>query len=129
MTADDIERLSLAARRAGLEQLELTLDGCSLRLRLATDELEAVFATTIPTRTERRWVKAPGVGRFHHGHPVTGQPITTPGQRVEAGQIVGLLQIGSCLRPVMASHVGVIGPAVAEDGALVGYGAILYPLD
>lgn len=131
MTPDEIERLALAAQRAGMERLEVTQDGCILRIRLAAVRPAALvdLVAAAPMRATRRGVRAPGVGRFRHRHPLTGQPVTTPGQHVQAGQIVGLLEIGPCLRSVPAPHEGVIGPAIAEDGAVVGFGTLLFALD
>lgn len=131
MTPDDIERLALAAQRAGMEHLELTQDGCVLRIRVAAVRPSAAVDPVAagPMRATTGGVRASGVGRFRHRHPLTGQPVTTPGQHVQAGQIVGLLEIGPCLRPVPAPHEGVIGPAIATDGAVVGYGTILFALD
>ncbi len=131
MTLDDIVRLALAAERAGLESLELSQANGVLRLRFAAARPPApagpVVAVAAPKRP--KGVPAPGVGRFLHCHPSTGQPVTTPGQRVEAGQIVGLLEIGPGLRPVPAPRDGIIGMAVVADRALVGYGTILYEMD
>ena len=71
-------------------------------------------------------VRAPAAGVFRAAHPATGQPMAGEGEAVRAGQVVGLLQVGPCLRPAVAAAAGVLGEAVAADGALVGFGAELF---
>ena len=131
MTPEEIGRLAEAARRAGVHELELSGPGTSLRLRIEP-EGGAEWAPAPPPPTQpqaaERAVRSPGVGVFHHRHPLTGEGPSEPGQRVAAEQIVGFLDVGACLRPVTAPEAGVLGAPLHEDGTLVGYGTRLYAL-
>ncbi len=49
------------------------------------------------------------------------------GTHTREGQIVGFLQVGPVLRPVLAGE-GVVDACLAEDGEMVGFGAALFRL-
>ena len=54
--------------------------------------------------------------------------VTDDAHAVRNGETVGVLQIGSCLRAVIAPADGVLGEALVDDGAVVGYSVPLYAL-
>lgn len=68
---------------------------------------------------------APCAGIFLDRHPLRAAPLALPGQRVGAGDVIGLLQLGQVLAPVVAPAGGVIVGARCASGELVGYGAPL----
>lgn len=67
-------------------------------------------------------VAAPSVGFFLHHHPMRATPLTPLGTTVQAGQAVGLLQIGALLLAVPAPKAGVVANILVAHGSLVGYG-------
>lgn len=71
---------------------------------------------------------ASSVGIFLHHHPLRGTPLAPPGTEVQAGQTVGLLQIGALLLPVAAPQAGVVAALRETHGRLVGYGTALVEL-
>ncbi|MGJ7565285.1 acetyl-CoA carboxylase biotin carboxyl carrier protein [Variovorax sp. GB1R11] len=73
-------------------------------------------------------VKASSVGLFLHTHPVATEPLARIGQRVGAGQLIGLLNIGPLLLPVSAPQAGIVDALHVESGIAVGYGAPLIDL-
>lgn len=73
-------------------------------------------------------VKASSVGLFLHTHPVATEPLARIGQRVDAGQLIGLLNIGPLLLPVSAPQAGIVDARHVESGIAVGYGAPLIDL-
>ena len=73
-------------------------------------------------------VPAPCVGRFLHAHPLDDAPLASPGQAVQRGQVIGLLQIGALLLPVHSPHDGRVAGHACADGATVGYGTLLVHL-
>lgn len=83
----------------------------------------AAAAAASPTQ-----VVASSVGVFLHSHPLRGTPLAPPGVQVQAGQTVGLLQIGALLLPVAAPRAGVVAALREAHGSLVGYGAALVEL-
>lgn len=130
MTLEEIERLATLCADSGIGEIELAEAGFSLRLRMAPAVAEAPESPSELPKAEDpfKGVRAPGVGVFRLCHPTTGRPVAEPGSAVRKGETVGLLQDGPCLKAVTAPADGVLGAALAEDGAVVGYGAPLYDL-
>ncbi|MES0099086.1 biotin attachment protein [Mesorhizobium sp. M0019] len=130
MTIEEIERLAAWCASAGIAEIELAEAGFSLRLHMQSVIASIpVAAAEVPKAgTVFKGVRAPGVGVFRLDHPTTGRPVAEPGQTVCKGETIGVLQVGPCLKAVLAPADGVLGAALAEDGAVVGYGTPLYEL-
>jgi acetyl-CoA carboxylase biotin carboxyl carrier protein len=73
-------------------------------------------------------VTASSVGAFLHAHPLHDAPVVRAGERVAAGQDLGLLQIGPLLLPVDAPVAGRVTLVHVETGRTVGYGTPLFEL-
>lgn len=129
MTIEEIEKLAVWCAAAGVSEIELAEAGFSLCLRIQSANASSAAVTDRP-RTEAvfKGVRAPGVGVFRLVHPTTGHPVVERGQSVRKGETVGVLQIGPCLKAVVAPADGALGDPLAEDGAVVGYGTPLYEL-
>ena len=117
----------------GITLLELRTPAGSVRLTRAGTASAApahapVHAPAYAASPGTVTVTAPGVGVFLHRHPVRAEPLTVPGQAVRAGEVVGLLQVGSLLLHVLAPADGTVAEAVAPPGSTVGYGAALLRL-
>ncbi|WP_296746879.1 biotin attachment protein [Mesorhizobium sp.] len=130
MTAEEIERLATWCAAAGISEIELAEAGFSLCLRVqpAGTEPRAAAAEAPKAEPALKTVRAPGVGVFRLVHPTTGHPVIERGQPVRKGEIAGVLQVGPYLKGVVAPEDGTLGVALAEDGAVVGYGTPLYEL-
>ncbi len=121
----------LAAWLAGTDigLLELRTPQGTLRLGRQGDDIvelpaEAAESETVP-------VHATSVGVFLLSHPLATAPLAPLariGERVDAGQTVGLLKIGPLLLPVTAPQAGIVGGIHAADGLAVGYGTPLVDL-
>ncbi len=68
-------------------------------------------------------IRADAPGRFLRAHPSRPEPLARPGQRVEAGAMLGLLAMGSVLLPVTSPEEGIV-LLLAPDGS-TGYGETL----
>lgn len=130
MTLDEIERLAALCVRAGIGGIELAEAGFSLRICLEPSAAETPMPSIEASQAKAAFkgVRAPGVGVFRHCHPATGRPVVETGSAVREGETVGVLQDGPRLRAVTAPADGVLGAALVEDGAVVGYGTPLYAL-
>lgn len=130
MSIEEIERLAALCAGKGVGEIELEEAGFSLRLRIETVVREAPADLVATPRAEAAFdgVTAPGVGLFRLEHPTIGRPVAEPGRPVRKGDTVGVLQIESCLKAVVAPADGVLGAALVEDGTVVGYGTPLYEL-
>ncbi|RVA91210.1 biotin attachment protein, partial [Mesorhizobium sp. M7A.F.Ca.CA.004.01.1.1] len=113
---------------AGIGEIDVSEAGFSLRLHMQSVVASTPLAEAPKAETAFKGVRAPGVGVFRLDHPTTGRPIAEPGQTVRKGETVGVLQVGQCLKAIVAPADGVLGAALIEDGAVVGYGTPLYGL-
>ncbi len=73
-------------------------------------------------------VTATSVGVFLHRHPLHEAPLVRIGERVRAGQTLGLLRIGALLLPVPAPRPGIVGGVLIAHDAMVGFGTRLFEL-
>lgn len=116
---------------AEIEFAEIRLAGSTVRLTLEP-EVPSGDAGAIGTASQvaapTSIVRSPSTGIFVTTHPDRAAPQAAIGDRVEAGNVVGLLQIAELYRPVVAERGGVISAIHAEPGGLVGYGAPLFEL-
>lgn len=72
-------------------------------------------------------IAAPHAGIFRSKHPSEQAQKSLP-RPVRRGEIIGFLDAGSLLRPVLAAEDGILARQLAEEGALTGYGAALFGL-
>jgi len=79
------------------------------------------------THTQRTAsLSASAAGIFLDRHPSQAQAFVAIGGQVTQDDIVGLLQVGPLLLPVLASVSGTITHCVAHAGNTVGYGDVLF---
>lgn len=120
-TAEQVQLFSRWLEGTDIALFELSTGQETLRLRRgaagskAPAEIKAAYST----------IPAPSVGLFRRSHPLRAAPLVQPGQHVDEGEPVGLLQIGALLVHVVAPCAGTVLEVVAEDGAAVGFGAPL----
>jgi acetyl-CoA carboxylase biotin carboxyl carrier protein len=117
--AAELDQLAVWLAETDIALLELRGPDGTVRLDNSRAMVEAKPRTAIT---------APSVGVFLHGHPLDGTPLVRVGQRVRAGQPVGLLRIGPLLLPVAAPRDGVVAAVCAADGAAAGWGMALVEL-
>ena len=120
----DIDRLAQILERSGVASIEIEENGQSLKLVMETGKSTAsLLAAPTETSYETATVaKADVAGIFVAAHPWRTKPFVEPGQAIEAGAIVGLVQIGRLYAPVLSPAAGIVNSIVAEAGATVGYG-------
>jgi acetyl-CoA carboxylase biotin carboxyl carrier protein len=118
----------LAAWLAGTDigLLELRTPQGTLRLGRQGDDVVVLPEEAL--ETEALVVHAPSLGVFLHSHPLATAPLVRAGQRVAAGQTLGLLKIGPLLLPVTAPQPGIVEGICADDATAVGYGTPLFEL-
>jgi biotin carboxyl carrier protein len=117
-----IKQLSAWIRQRGIDLLELTTPEASLSL-----QRDAPYpAAAAPVRgSGYHELTAPSPGRYLDRHPLSTQPLVIPGMSVEAGQLVGFLQIGALLVPLRSTQAGRIVSLPHSPGDTLGYGSIV----
>lgn len=99
----EIEALLAAMERHGIERIELEDAEGSLALGLPPAAASAPVPASMPPATSAGdpapVAKATIAGRFLPAHPWRAKPFAEIGQRVAAGAIVGLVQVGPSTFP------------------------------
>jgi acetyl-CoA carboxylase biotin carboxyl carrier protein len=122
----DIERLAQLLEHSGIASIEIEENGRSLRLVM--EDMESTAPTPSPAPRVLPGdaaviAKAEIAGIFVAVHPWRTKPFVEPGQRIEAGAVVGLIKIGLLYAPVLSPAAGIVDSIIAETGAAVGYGS------
>lgn len=123
-TADELKQMAawLAGTDIGLLELR-TPHGV---VRLGREQAPGDEIVQFPP--PQAIASAPNVGVFLHAHPLHDKPVVRMGERVKAGQGLGLLRIGPLLLPVTAPAAGRVTGVREQAGAAVGYGTALFEL-
>lgn len=126
---------SLEAKKISTCDIELA-DGEVLRLRFRCPEEGSSRPVFDSTTTEHQAVvsnsttiRSDGMGYFFRQYPLSEPADTNIAVSVSKDEIVGYLQIGEVVRPVVSSVAGLLTAPLIADGQLVGYGDELFSLE
>lgn len=119
LSAADIDCIEL---QIGTVVLRMVRGGQGYQLQTVGASVSSPSFSSVRTLT----VTAHVAGIFLTRHPVGGGIFPTQGSRVQAGELLALLQIGLLLTPVLAPVNGMLGPCLQVSGTQVGYGARLF---
>lgn len=123
LDATHIECLARLLETSGLASIEIENETQSLKLVVERGASSQV-AAAVPSPEEHSHVIATAdvAGHFLAGHPWRATPFVEPGERIEAGTIVGLVKVGLIYAPVLSPAPGILDAVLADTGAMVGYG-------
>jgi acetyl-CoA carboxylase biotin carboxyl carrier protein len=99
-----------------------------VRPSLATAAEAAVPPGSEGERPASYAVTAPLVGTFYVAAEPGAPPFVQPGDRVDAGQTIGIVEAMKLMNPVTAGHAGEVVEVVAGNGEPVEYGQVLVRL-
>ncbi len=116
MNLDRLKALVEHALNAGSEKLEFDEGG----LRLTIQAITAPKSSTIHSSL---------FGLFHLQEGGASTPFVRLGQRIEAGQKIGLIEAMKVFSPVIADRSGRIVAVLAEHGAEVECGQPLFHVE
>ncbi|NRF67704.1 acetyl-CoA carboxylase [Aquincola sp. S2] len=133
MRPDQIQQIAGWLAATDIALLELRGPGHTLLLRHDGAAVERITPgdeapIDVPAAPDPLTVSAPSLGVFLHRHPLRAEALAAAGSAVQAGQVLGLLQIGPLLLPVAAPADACVIELLADDGAVVGYGTPLMVL-
>ena len=94
----------------------------------AEEEKVPAAAAAVTSDTGRENIGAPVLGTFYRSSEPGGEPYVNVGSHVEAGQVVGLVEVMKLFNEVKAPAAGEIVAVLAEDGEMVEYGQPLFQL-
>jgi acetyl-CoA carboxylase biotin carboxyl carrier protein len=95
--------------------------------QLASVEAAPVAVSEIPSGTAS--ITAPLVGTFYRRATPDADPFVEPGDIVQPGDVVCVIEAMKVMNEIKAETAGRIRSVLADDGAPVEYGQILFVLD
>jgi len=137
-----VERMVQVAQRAGMAALSIKTEDLKLELRSgsvvevssnsAPKSAVAPVETPIPFTPDIEMVgyvvTAPMVGTFYRSTSPTDPPFVQPGDRVEAGQLIGIIEAMKIMNEITADRSGTVLEVIADNATAVEYGSPLIRL-
>ena len=137
-----VERMVQVAQRAGMATLSIKTEDLKLELRSgsvvevssnsAPKSAVAPVETPIPFTPDIEMVgyvvTAPMVGTFYRSTSPTDPPFVQPGDRVEAGQLIGIIEAMKIMNEITADRSGTVLEVIADNATAVEYGSPLIRL-
>ncbi|HEC63286.1 MAG TPA: acetyl-CoA carboxylase, biotin carboxyl carrier protein [Candidatus Acetothermia bacterium] len=115
-------------RQEGLVELTLEEEGRRITLRFG-ERPPSPPPPQEPTEEEEALViRSPVVGTFWLRPAPEEAPFVAVGQRVETGQVLGIVEAMKVMNEVRAERAGVVEEILAEEGEAVEYGQPLFRL-
>ncbi len=136
-----IERLILLLETSSVNELEYSENGA--RIRLAKSPRQAV-ARVEPAQVEAETpeqafsvaethgdhaIVAGLVGTFYRAPAPGAEPFVATGDRIEEGQILGIIEAMKMMNPVEADRGGIVAGILVDDAAPVAAGTVLFRLE
>lgn len=149
MKIEQVLKLVDAVSESGLSEFELEEEGIRLSMKKNpeenTDQQTAVVQTDIvqqaavqtdavqkktvqqeQTELSEKLVKSPLVGTFYVAPAEDAEAFVKVGDKVEAGQIVAIVEAMKLMNEIESEYTGVIAEVLAENGQAVEYGQPLF---
>lgn len=125
MSVEELAVLIEQLQGRGIARCEYETEQGSVVLVFAADAAASVAeAEQLSTSySQASLVESPKAGYFLATHPLQGVSLAAVGEPVDAGAIIGFIQVGEVLEPVKVKAGGVMVGYCPADGELVGYGA------
>lgn len=135
MVFEEIEKLVDLVARSNVAEVTIRWEGRRITVRKAvgaptrppvptgTSAPSALEAHAPSAPPEPRWIAAPMVGIFHPAEPPVQE-----GTRVEAGQIVGMIESMKLMNDICSEESGIVQEVLIEPGMPVEYGQPLFAL-
>ncbi len=140
MDIDFIERLIELAKKSGIAGLEYEANGETIRItlgdeetvgsaeRVARVETKAAGEVAAPSPAELHRLTSGMAGTFYRSPAPGAEPYVKPGDTIEEGQVLGLIEAMKMLTPIEADRAGRIQSIMVEDGAPVVRGMLLFEI-
>jgi acetyl-CoA carboxylase biotin carboxyl carrier protein len=135
-TPDQVIRIIAEAERAGVTHLRLDVASAGITLDLTLGTTEGSGATghgpaspaTDAPADDTLTITAPLLGTFYRRRSPEEPPLVEAGQSVDAGDLIGLIEVMKTYHEITAPAAGIVTGILAEDGHYVEYGQPLATL-
>lgn len=141
LTAKDVAEITRLLEESDFDELTLELDGLKLAVRRKGAAGPAAVEATVPATPAAQPraqessspdeapatqnITAPLLGTFYRAPKPGAPPFVEVGSSVEEDTIVGIIEVMKLMNTVRAATRGTVVAVLAQDGALVEYGATL----
>lgn len=141
LTAKDVAEITRLLEESDFDELTLELDGLKLAVRRQGAAGPAAVEATVPATPAAQPraqesaspgeapatqnITAPLLGTFYRAPKPGAPPFVEVGSSVEEDTIVGIIEVMKLMNTVRAATRGTVVAVLAQDGALVEYGATL----
>jgi acetyl-CoA carboxylase biotin carboxyl carrier protein len=144
LTHDDVRNILKLIDESRFESVDLEIGDLKLSVRKGSGELPAapmapnaeVKPVVAPPQPPRRLdfdgqtvIPAPMVGTFYRAPSPGEPPFVEAGQKVAAGETVGLVEVMKLFNSITAPCAGTIVEFLVENGKLVEYGQPLLTIE
>ena len=137
MNEADIRKYAGLMQELGLTGLEITEDNKVVRLErtipvaaqpVTTVQVPAVQPAAQPAADDCVVVRSPMVGVFYAAPAENADPFVTPGDRVEKGKTLCIVEAMKLMNEITAEEGGVIAEVCVTNGQVVEYGTELFKI-
>jgi acetyl-CoA carboxylase biotin carboxyl carrier protein len=128
---DGVIRVIAEAERTGVSYLRLELASAGLALEISRAGAGSIGdreRPVIEAPSNETEIVAPVLGTFYRRQSPENPPLVEVGDTVEAGALLGLIEVMKTYHEVTAPVAGTIASVLAEDGHYVEYGQPLFRL-
>jgi acetyl-CoA carboxylase biotin carboxyl carrier protein len=138
--AEFVERMVAVAQRAGMSSISIETDGLKLRMKsgAAVEQVEKSPPSPVDSADSHaaapvqelggHLITAPMVGTFYHSPSPSDPPLVLVGDRVEAGQLIGIIEAMKIMNEITADRSGTVIEIIAPNATPVEYGSPLIRL-
>lgn len=136
-----VERMVLVAQRAGVSSLDIKTDDVRIKLRSGqVVEASLPVATPLPAIVDfgsfepgpaepnGYAITSPMVGTYYRSTSPSEPPLVEVGDRVEAGQLIGIIEAMKIMNEITSDRAGTVIEIVAANATAVEYGTPLIRL-
>lgn len=144
MDIDFIEQLIELAKKTGVAGLEYEADGHIVRISVADGEVSVsgpdarqqkivpaadAGVSGEPAGSAPHRVTCGMAGTFYRASAPGAVPYVNIGDRIEEGQVLGLIEAMKMLTPIEADRAGRVAAIKVEDAGAVERGTLLFEID
>lgn len=127
-----IKKLIELVEESGISELEVRDGEEAIRIARPVGPMAVVapqVASAAPTPGASGAVVAPMAGTFYAASAPDAEPFVRLGARVEAGQVVGIIESMKMMNEIVAEHAGICSGIEVANGQAVASGQILLRLE
>ncbi len=136
-----VERMIAIAQRAGMSSIVVETDDLKLKIKSGTvvetdsgstrtsaSEQVAEAPVQRAPEPEGHVITAPMVGTYYHATSPADPPLVQVGDRVEIGQLIGIIEAMKIMNEITADRAGTVAEVIAANATAVEYGSPLIRL-